>query len=213
MINKLPLNEFKKIFKTANILIWLFIATVFAMVLTGQRTKHATIALNNWPGRDYSNWYALSPTERFEQHPDEAAYFREWVLIMNEGITNRMNIQDALDQQMPYDNYRPLFYKFQQLQNNMLNRLSSLPPPQRLREFHRLVVEAGIEQILFYQDYASMRAKQPSFKFNDSLQNDHLKISDQKLHQAYDAFKMLFPSINQQTNDAIEKRLCWFDII
>ena len=91
--------------------------------------------------------------------------------------------------------------------------MSQLEAPERLKTFHEKVIQAGYDQIDFYKDYAQTKENDSQVDFKDLGSNEHLRASDQKLWAAYYDFQALYPSRKKDFNDAIERRLAWFDII
>jgi len=143
----------------------------------------------------------------------EYAYWKAWVAIMHEGIANRMNVQEALDQQLSVDDYKAVFLEYRDRQEEMLNRLSQLQAPDRIATFQNYIVDAGKDQIRFYEAYAAAKIEDPKRSFAEFRTHEDLKTSDKKLWDAYHYFQSLYPGINKAANDAIEQRLCWFDIV
>jgi hypothetical protein len=166
----------------------------------------------NWLPRDYSRWNPL-PGNINNMDPEEYSYWQKWHVIMEEGITNRMNVQDALDQGHAKEEYTKIFNEYEGRQEKMLDKFRDLDVPQRFQPMKDDVLSAGDDQIQFYREYAQARAWKNDSKLNEFMNDIHLRSSDQKLHDAANYFKSLYPSIDRATHDAIERRLAWFDII
>ena len=111
------------------------------------------------------------------------------------------------------EEYAGALNAYEQQQRKMLENLRALEAPPRLQQFKDEVLSAGEDQIRFYEEFAQAKITNNDLNFNAFSSNLNLKTSDQKLHAAYDYLKTLYPSIDKATNDAIEQRICWFDII
>jgi hypothetical protein len=166
----------------------------------------------NWGPRDYSHWNLL-PGNINHMDPQEYSYWLNWHVMMEEGITNRMNVQEFLDEWHAKEDYIKIFNEYANRQEKMLDQFKDLDVPGRIQPLKDDVLSAGEEQIQFYREYAQARAMNTDLKLNGFLNNIHLRSSDQKLHDAWNIFKSLYPFIDAATNDAIERRLAWFDII
>ena len=170
------------------------------------------VSSQNWPSRIFKNWYPL-PENIPNMDSQELAYWKVWCATMEIGITNRMNVQEALDNDNQVDEYSAINDKYKQSQQYMVQLLSVLYPPERLKPFHQFVISAAQDQMRFYEDYAAARAKNRNLKFKDFREDVNLIAVDKKLWDAYHYFQSLYPSRDKATNDAVERRLAWFDII
>jgi len=168
--------------------------------------------MQSWGPRDYSKWYAL-PSFVEGMNEQEFAYWQQWRKIMEEGITNRMNAQDALNATHYSEEYMAIYEEYRRRQDIMINKLADLQPPERLRPFQDYVVNAGYDQLRFYEDYARAKTENKNRRFDEFRNHADLVAGDQKLWAAYHNFEALYPERTKETNDAIEQRLAWFDII
>lgn len=166
-----------------------------------------------WPTRDYSQWNAFPEYQEAITDSQELAYFKEWILILNEGIINRLNMNDALLANRPGREYMDVYYFYANKQNEIIRRLYDLYPPDRLQVFHNQVIDASVSQVAFYQDYARRKEINPSLKFKELLDHPKLRDCDQKLWAAFHEFERQYPRRDAATNNAIEQRLCWMDLI
>jgi hypothetical protein len=170
------------------------------------------IVENVWQAKDYSQWYPL-PNNTSNMDTEEFAYWRKWCAVIQEGISNRMNAQEQLDKPREPGYYQMIKREYLRRQEEELEKLSALIPPERLKQFQDDVIDAGRDQIRFYEDYASAKIQNPRRKFPEFRTNENLKSSDGKLWAAYHYFQSLYPGVDKATNDAIEQRLAWFDIV
>ncbi len=165
-----------------------------------------------WSAPDYSHWYPL-PSNSSGMAAEEFAYWQKWCILMEEGITNRRHVQEVLDSTYQDKNYEVVYKEYRRRQQDMISRLSQFQPPERLKQFQEDVVNAGNDQIHFYDDYARAKMVNKNVLFKEFSSHADLKAGDEKLWAAYHYFQSLYPSIDKATNDAIEQRLAWFDII
>jgi hypothetical protein len=166
-----------------------------------------------WPARDFSNWNPLPIKESVIDRQDELVYFQKWIEIMNDGVVNRLNMQEVLDTRRAPEDYTAVYQVFSAKQNDFLDRLSELEPPLQLEKFHRDILDATESQIAFYREYAERKSSDSSLKLGQLLENPRLKDTNELLWAAYHEFQHLYPNVDTATNNAIEQRLCWLDMI
>lgn len=166
-----------------------------------------------WPTRDFSQWNAFPDDQLVITNPEELGYFQQWIVLLNEGIVNRLNMNDALLAKRPSSEYTAIYYFYAERQNEVIRRLRDLYPPERLQVFHDEVIDAAVNQVAFYEDYARRKADDASLLFNQLLDHPKLKDCDAKLWAAFHEFERVYPDRDAMTNSAIEQRLCWMDLI
>lgn len=185
--------------------------TNYKTSLTMEHTSN--VGANNWPTRDFSRWNPFPAGQDAITDPQELDYIYAWMALINDGIVNRLNMQDALIAQRPSKEYVAVYDLFKYKQKGILYKLNKLVPPPRLENFHEMVIEAITSQVEFYEDYARRRSEEPELTFNQLTAHPRLKACDEKLWAAYYEFQRLYPSRDHATNAAIEQRLCWLDLI
>lgn len=166
-----------------------------------------------WPSRDFSRWNAMPSDQNVIVDPEELAYFQKWMVIANEGIVNRLNMHDALLVGRPAIEYVEAYEYYADRQRLMLTRLNALVPPPTLEVFHDHVVAALGSQIDFYDDFVRRKTENPSVELREYLEHPKLVDCDKKLWAAFYEFARIYPSRDAATNNAIEQRLCWLDLI
>lgn len=171
------------------------------------------IGPDHWPERDFSQWYPLPAQPNGITDQDELLYFQRYMPVMEKGIVNRFNIQTAFDARRDPADYLAVYNIYAARQHDFLAQLSGLQPPQRLQEFHSRIIAATNDQIKFYNEYARKKYAKPKLQLNQLLADPHLKSCHEKLWGAYLTFQELYPAVDKPTNDAIERRLCYLDVI
>ncbi|GEM_PF-5784745 len=166
-----------------------------------------------WPTRDFSQWNAFPENQNVITDPQELEYVQAWMVLVNEGIINRLNMQDAMLVPRPADEYIDVYYFYADKQNEIIHRLRDVYPPERLQNFHEDVLDAMTNQVAFYEDYSRRKADEPALNFDQLLQHPKLRACDEKLWAAFHEFERVYPSRDPETNNAIEQRLCWLDMI
>ncbi len=172
---------------------------------------HTTKTDISWPTRDYSSWYPLPKISDIDSA--ELTYWQQWVNVIEDGITNRMNVHEQFANSQKPTRIAMIKTEYQKRQKRMLEALSEIQPPKRLKEFHETVIKAGYNQIEFYLEYGTAKEQNEQLKFENISNNPNLKNSNEKLWAAYHQFEALYPQRSKDFNDAIERRLAWFDII
>lgn len=170
------------------------------------------ISESYWPKRVMEVYPALSTKESAIDHIEELAYVQQALAILEEGISNRLNMESVLRTRRSAEEYRKLSAVFNRRQSAVLNQLGSLSVPQRLEAIHQHLVAATESQIAFYGDFTTEKIRNPSASLNQMLQHPDLQRTNRELWAAYNAFVALYPG-DTPTLNAIERRLCCFDII
>lgn len=171
------------------------------------------ISETNWPMSNFDNWYPLPIKESYIDHQDELSYFIAWKNVMEEGISNRYNMINIINSHREKNDYLDLYYIFKNKQDDFLNKLQTMVVPAKLTSFHEKIVQATSYQIIFYEEWAKAKSEDSKIKFEDLVNESHLKACNELLWSAYYEFQRLYPNRDRATNDAIEMRLCQFDVI
>ena len=171
------------------------------------------ISEDYWPTVQFQGWFPLPAKESVVNNVDEFNYFSQWTKTIEEGINNRYNIVSVLEAKRANKDYLEMFQIFRNKQDSFIGRLRTMPIPERLQSFHDAVIEAASDQINFYEEWARQKDENQNIKLNDLTANGDLKRCNELLWKAYHQFQNLYPTSDKATNDAIEMRLCQFDII
>ncbi len=166
-----------------------------------------------WPQRSFDAFPPFSSKASGIQNEEEAAYFSQLVPILEEGASNRLNMEAVLKTRRSEDQYWAVFQIYQKRQQEMLSVLRSVHVPGKLQTFHERLLRAGDSQITFYASFLQEKIKNASVTLNDMLSHAALRTCNRELLQAYDDFLKLYPDVNPQFQQALESRLCWFDIV
>ena len=187
----------------------------------GQRSNHAGAAEDpdsrritpaNWPQRDWSAWYPLPGTSPIVAR-DEFQYVQEMLLALQKGADNRLNMHEVLRTRRTADEYGSLLDVYQRRQAAVLVKLNVLAVPARLRSIHRHLVVATDRQIVFSGVFGAEKIKDSTVDLCRMIRHPALTASSRALHAAWDKIRGLYPNLDQATSDAIESRLCRFDVI
>lgn len=179
---------------------------------TRNQMLNARISENYWPQRNF-NFPAMPLKESVIDHYEDIAYFQNMLALLEEGISNRMNIDAVLQTRRSPEEYAALWNLYQKRQENFLQELKAVSPPGKWRAFHEHLMRATESQIHFYAVFAEAKSYDPKMDLSKMLDHPALKQTNQELWAAYRNFQTLYPHCDSQTNNALETRLCWFDII
>ncbi|MBI4255745.1 MAG: hypothetical protein HY616_11795 [Candidatus Rokubacteria bacterium] len=171
------------------------------------------ITATNWPERDWSGWYPLPVKESAIDRPDELLYFHELLPLLEAGADNRVNMHRVLTSRRTADEYTALHDLYRRRQADVLGKLNALAVPERLAEIHRRVVSATEQQIAFFGAFVEAKAKDPETDLRRMLPHPALQTTSRELHTAWDLVRRMYPGLDRDTSDAIESRLCQFDVI
>src|SRR2546428_4707400 len=167
----------------------------------------------NWPQRDWSAWYPLPSASSQIGDRDELRYIQDVLLALQKGADNRLNMHEVLRTTRTADEYETLLDVYQRRQAVVLAKLNGLAAPERLRAVHRDLVVATDRQIVFFGVLVAEKIKDSTVDRCRMLGHPALIASTRALHAAWDRIRMLYPNLDHATSDAIESRLCRFDVI
>jgi len=171
------------------------------------------VSETHWPARGWLYKTAI-PTKggAIDAH-DELEFFHRLLSILDDGITNRLNIDGALKTRRPPGEYEALYDVYRTRQLDVLHRLGRLEVPDRLRPIHARLMVASDQQIRFYGTFADAKRQTPSIDLGRMLGDPALKIANRELLTAWAEIKRLYPNLDGETGRAIESHLCGFDIL
>lgn len=142
----------------------------------------------------------------------ERRYFDELIVVLDDGIMNRRNIDGLLKSRSRPDIYVSAFEAYRSRQDQFLWRLDAVTVPPRLRPIHERIRTAAERQIGFYRDFTDARTRTPD-TLPDLLGHPDLRESDYDLHRAWDLIRQTYPTLDPRLAEAIESRLCHLDIV
>lgn len=171
------------------------------------------ITATNWPERDWRGWYPLPVKESVIDRPDELLYFHELLPLLQAGADNRVNMHRVLTTRRTADESTALHDLYRRRQTDVLEKLRALAVPARLEEVHRRVVTATEQQIAFFGAFVEAKAKDPETDLRRMLPHPALQTTSRELHTAWDLVRRMYPTLDKPSSDAIESRLCLFDVI
>jgi hypothetical protein len=142
----------------------------------------------------------------------ERRYFAELTALLDDGIANRRNVDSVLKSEASAEAYTAAFEIYRARQDGFLRRLDALSVPTRLRPAHDAIRRAAERQVGFYRDFKAARVRDPR-DLPSLLGHPDLRESDYDLHRAWDLIRQTYPVLDPRLAEAIERRLCGFDII
>ena len=179
-----------------------------------EAVQNRWVSETHWPSRGwtYRLFWIPAKTGSFTRH-DELAYFVALVRVLDEGVSNRMNMDGVLRTSRTPTQYERLYELYRQRQSGVLGRLERLDPPPRLRSVHGRILVAAVEQIRFYERFMRAKAHDRAIELRDLLGDPALQTTNTELHTAWDEIRRLYPDLDPATSSAIEMRFCGFDAL
>ena len=187
---------------------------VTTLVDTGSRFYDWRVSETYWPERGlvYTYWQIDVKTSSINVH-DELMYFTRLVALLDEGITNRLNIDGVMKTRRSAAEYTRLYEIYRTRQLDIMARMRQLAVPEKLASIHGLLLLATEEQIRFYQTFLDAKLKDPGVNLGRMLGDPALQATNRALHTAWDEVRRLYPHLDVETSSAIEAHLCGFDVI
>lgn len=171
------------------------------------------VSETHWPARGWLYKTAIPTKGSAIDVHDELEFFHGLLSILDDGITNRLNIDGALKTRRPHVEYEALYDVYRSRQLDVLERLRRLEVPDRLRPIHARLLVATDQQIRFYGTFVDAKLQDPSIDLGRMLGDPALKTVNRELLTAWAEIKRLYPNLDAETGRAIESHLCGFDII
>ncbi len=171
------------------------------------------VSETHWPARGWLYKTAIPTKGSVIDVHDELMFFHDLLSILDDGITNRLNIDGALKTRRSRVEYEALYDVYRSRQLDVLERLRRLEVPDRLRPIHARLMVATDQQIRFYGTFVDAKGQTPSIDLGGMLGDPALKTVNQELLTAWAEIQRLYPNLDAETGRAIESHLCGFDII
>jgi len=143
---------------------------------------------------------------------EERRYFAELTVLLDDGIANRRHVDGVLKSEASAEAYTTAFEIYRARQDGFLRRLDALSVPARLKPAHDAIRRAAERQVGFYRDFKDGRIRDPR-ELPNLLDHSDLRESDYDLHRAWDFIRQTYPVLDPRLAEAIERRLCSFDIV
>ena len=187
---------------------------VTTLVEAGSHVLDWRVSETYWPERGwvYTYWQIPAKASSIDVH-DELAYFTRLVALLDEGITNRINIDGVLKTRRSPADYTRLYEIYRGKQLGVLARMRRLDAPEKLASIHGHLLVATEEQIRFYRTFVDAKLQDPSVELGRMLGDPALQTTNRELHTAWDEIRRLYPRLDVETSSAIESHLCGFDVI
>src|SRR6267142_2318758 len=164
-----------------------------------------------WPARGWIYKATISTKGSSIDVHDELLYFDRLLTLLDDGITNRLNIDGVLKTRRPPAEYAALYAVYRGRQLDVLERMRRMDVPDKLRSIHRRLIAATQLQIEFYAAFVDAKMKDSSVNLGRMLGAPALKTVNQELLAAWAEIKRLYPNLDTETANAIEHHLCGFD--
>jgi Zn-finger nucleic acid-binding protein len=144
--------------------------------------------------------------------PAELRYFKALVVVLEDGIMNRRNIDGLLKGDSSPDIYTSSFEIYRARQEQFLRKLDAMRIPARLQPIHARIRTAAERQIGFYRDFKEARVRNAS-NLPNLLGHPDLRESDYDLHRAWDLIRQTYPVLDPRLAEEIESHICNLDIV
>ena len=184
-----------------------------AATVTRDDVDLARLGDDYWPPRRWPGAHGIPLKEsRIDRHA-ELAYFHQLLAVLDDGISNRMNVEGALAIRRAPERYLQLYEVYRRRQEQVLARLRGLTPPPLLAPVHERVLLATRRQIDFYGDFARAKAQDATTDLGRLLVHRALQQENEALQEAWARVRRIYVDLDRETSDAIEQHFCGFDII
>ena len=144
--------------------------------------------------------------------PAARRYFEDLIVVLDDGIMNRRNIDGLLKGESSPDIYTSAFEIYRARQEQFLRKLDAMSVPAPLKLIHERIRTAAQRQVGFYRDFKEARVRNPS-DLPKLLGHPDLRESDYDLRRAWDLIRQTYPVLEPRLAEAIESHLCALDIV
>lgn len=178
-----------------------------------RHAENARIGTGYWPQRDRSYLQEISAKQSAIDNLDELIYFKDWSDLMQENISNRMNMDAVLQTRRSEEEYTMILAFYLRKQSAVLERLNAMQVPEKLKTFHRHIADSLKAQMRFYTAFTYEKSRDPEMSLDRLLKHPDLAECSRELHEAMSEAVGIYPQMDGPARQAIERRLCWADII
>lgn len=175
--------------------------------------QNLRISENYWPERDFSTLPSLSIKGSVIQDSADLLYLSQVLKLLENGASNRLNMEAVLQTHRSEEKYWKAFEVYQREHAEFLAKLRMLSAPAPLQAFHSKLETSAQAQLEFYAALIQEKVENRSTALQDMLDHPALKVCHRELLSAFDLIQQAYPNLDPPTRQAIESRLCWFDVI
>ncbi len=177
------------------------------------RISEKTISADYWPMRSFERFNPLPPEIPALKTQEELGFFREAVALLEGAASNRMNLDAVLKTSRPEEEYLDVFKIYQENHLIFMDKWKMMRLPEKLRRFHAEVLGAAEDELVFYTDFVRKKIEDESIDLGRLMRHPSREESNRKLVKAFSILRQTYPNLDSATLEAVETRLCWFDIV
>lgn len=166
-----------------------------------------------WPDRDFRIFPDFPIKESKINSPEELLYLTQLLKLLEDGASNRINMDAVLKTRRSEEAYWKAFQHYELKHAEFMSRFRLLSVPEGLKPFHQKIETAAMAQLEFYGAFTQEKIGNPSLDLDGMLHHPALQTSNRELLSAFDSFKQYYPELDTQSQQAVEGRICWFDVV
>lgn len=171
------------------------------------------IGENYWPERNFETFPGLPAMGGTIENPEEILYLSQVLRLLELGASNRMNMDAVLKTRRSEEKYWDAFAVYQEKNREILSKLRLLSSPEPLQEFHAHLQTAALAQLEFYAAFVHAKVEDSSADLKTQLNHPALETCNRELTAAFEALQKHYPNLDAQSQQAIQGRLAWFNIL
>ncbi len=165
-----------------------------------------------WPARGWVYKERISAKAGGIDAGDELRYFARALALLDEGITNRINVHGVLKTRRTAAEYERLYAIYHERQRSVLDGLRGLAPPRRLARVHARLLAATQAQIRFFRAFVDAKLADGGVDLGRMLDAPDLKTANGELESAWSEIRRLYPRLDAETGSVIEHHLRGFEV-
>lgn len=177
------------------------------------RYYESKIGAGYWPSHDFVPLPVLTEENTSIKNGLERQYLAQIGKLLENGASNRMNLDKALKMSRSSEDYSSAFEIYRKNHQELLMKLRSFYVPQTLNTFHAAIQKGAEAQLVFYAAFTEEKVKNPRASLADWTTHPALKTCTKELMGAYEILLKTYPQMDMAASRALESRLCWFDIV
>lgn len=139
----------------------------------------------------------------------EWEYLSNAAALLEKGIARRAELEHSFKSRASSENRWKDFNCYRDGQKTLLEKLRSLPVPEKLLEFNGHILNALEKQIIFYATLTD-RAEGGGVE-QEGRSSSILKTIHEELTAAYESVTRVYPSLDPQTRMVLQERLFAFE--
>lgn len=177
------------------------------------KMSEKSISADYWPMRSFERFNPLPQEIPALESQEEFNYLQRAIALLEGAASNRMNLDAVLKTNRSEEEFLDIFKVYQENHLIFMGEWKRMSVPDPLRRFHAEVLGAAEAELVFYTDFMQRKIEDEKVDMGRLMRHPSREESNRRLVKAFSVLRQTYPNLDSQSAEAIETRLCWFDIV